>query len=71
MPAQSIRLHVEVEGDGIAVTFQVIYRKPSDAPGLVAFALRADKSAGIPRADFLARAWRVANDEAREFGWIV
>jgi hypothetical protein len=30
------------------------------------FALQVDKSAGISQVDFLARAWRVANDTARE-----
>jgi len=40
-----IRPRVEIEGDGIIITlpgttFRVIYRKPLDAPGLVASALR-------------------------------
>jgi hypothetical protein len=52
-------------------TFRVIYRKSNDAPGLVQFALQADKSAGITQTSFLARAWGVANDKARELGWIV
>jgi hypothetical protein len=43
----------------------------NDDPGLGAFALQADKTAGIAQTDFLARAWRVANDKARELGWIV
>jgi hypothetical protein len=74
--AETIRLRVEVEDDGIIVTlpgttFRVIYRKPSQYPGLVAFDLRGDKRAGISQTNFLARAWRVANDKARELGWIV
>jgi hypothetical protein len=73
---ETIRLRVEIDDDGIIVTlpgttFRVIYRKQSDPPGLVQSALRADKSAGISKADFLARAVRVANDKARELGWIV
>jgi len=36
-----------------------------------AFAVRGDKRAGISQVDFLDRAWRVANDKARELGWIV
>jgi hypothetical protein len=38
---------------------------------LVEFEVRGDKSAGISQVDFLARAWRVANDKARELEWIV
>jgi hypothetical protein len=52
-------------------TFHVIYRKTHETPGLVQIALQADKSAGISQADFLASAWRVASDKARELGWIV
>jgi hypothetical protein len=74
--AETIRPRVEVEDESIIVTlpgstFRVIYRKPSHYPGLVAFDLRGDKDAGISEADFLARAWRIANDKARELGWIV
>jgi hypothetical protein len=74
--AKTTRLRVEVEDNGIIVTlpettFRVIYRKSNDAPGLVQFALQADKRAGISQVDFLTRAWRVANDKARELGWIV
>jgi len=74
--AETVRLRVEVEDDSIIValpgtTFRVIYRKPSQYPGLVAFDFRGDKRAGIPQANFMARAWRVANDKARELGWIV
>jgi hypothetical protein len=72
--AQNHQARVEVEGDGIIVTlpgFRVIYRKPNQSPGLVAFDVRGDKGAGISQVDFLARAWRVASDKARELGWIV
>jgi hypothetical protein len=45
MSAESIRLRVEVEGDGIIVTmsgtaFRVIYRKQTHTTGLVAFDVR-------------------------------
>jgi hypothetical protein len=74
--AETVRLRVEVEDDGIIVSlpgtaFRVIYRKPSHCPGLVAFDLRGDRNAGVSQTNFLARAWRVANDKARELGWIV
>ena len=74
--AETIRLRVDVEDDGIIVTlpgtsFRVIYRKRSQYPRLVAFDFRDDTSAGISQASFAARAWRVANAKARELGWIV
>jgi hypothetical protein len=73
--AESIRLHVEVEDDGIIVTlsgttFRVIYRKPQETAGLVAFGVRGDKDAGLSQVDFLARASRVAtrHHEALDVG---
>lgn len=74
--AETTRLHIDVEDDGIVVTlpgttFRVTYRKSDAAPGLVADALLVDKSAGISQVDFLASAWRVANDKAKQLGWIV
>jgi hypothetical protein len=67
---------VDVEADVIIVilpstSFRVIYSKPKKSDGLVAFGVRGDKGAGVSQVDFLARAWRVANDKARELGWIV
>jgi len=74
--AETVRLRVEVEDDSIIValpgtTFRVIYRKPSQYPGLITYDFRGDKDAGITLANFLAHAWRVANHKARELGWIV
>jgi hypothetical protein len=73
--AETVKLRVEVEDDGIIVTlpgtsFRVIYKKQSQYPGLIAFDFRGDKDAGMSLTDFLARAWRIANDKARELGWI-
>ena len=56
----TLRLRVEVEDDRLMVTlpgttFHVIYRKTNDTPGLVQFAVQADRSTGISQADFLAR----------------
>jgi hypothetical protein len=67
--ADTIRPRVEVEDNTIIVSlpgtsFRVIYRKPSQYPGLVAFDFRGDKRGGISQADFMARAWRIANDKA-------
>ena len=74
--ADTIRLNIEVEDKVIIVTlpgttFRVNYSKPNKSDGLVAFGVRGDKDAGVSQVDFLARAWRVANDKARELGWIV
>jgi hypothetical protein len=74
--AESIRLRVEVDGDDIIVLmpgtqFRVIYRKEADTTGLVAHDWCNSPGSGISQKDFLARAWRVANDKARELGWIV
>ena len=76
MSAERIRLRVEVEGDGIIVTmsgtaFRVIYRKQAHTTGLVAFDVRGAPGAAISRVEFLARVWKLANDKARELGWIV
>ena len=56
--AETIRLRVEVEDDGIIVTlpgttFRVIYRKPSHYPGLIAFDLQATKVRESLRLTFL------------------
>jgi hypothetical protein len=73
--AQSVRLQIEVEGDSIIVTQPgtrclVAYQKRVDAPGLVATNMRRDPNPSIRQPDFLARAWRAANEKARELGWI-
>jgi hypothetical protein len=69
-------LHIAVEGDVIIVTLpgttlRVNYSKPKKSDGLVAFGIHGDKDAGVSQVDFLVRAWRIANDKARELGWIV
>ena len=74
--AETIRLRVEADDDNIIVTlpgttFRVIYRKAYEGSGLLAFGVRGDEDAGISQIDFLARASRIANDKARELGWIV
>lgn len=67
-------LHVEVRDDEIIVTqsgskFRAIYHsvhhKPGDQSQLIV--------KGTPKGnyDFLAHAWQVANEKARELGWIV
>ena len=71
-------LSVKVQGDEIIVTmpgtrFRVVYRKPHRELGLVAKLdyFRYEQKGPITRAVFHGRAWRAANDKARELGWIV
>lgn len=60
---------VEVHGDLIVVTqpaaqFSAIYAKPIATPQLIPM---KQTSGDL---ELLARAWRAANDKARELGWI-
>jgi hypothetical protein len=70
-------LHVELDGLNVIVTmsgtgFRVAYRKARGEAWLaVSDYVRDDVDAPITRAEFLARSWKVANDKARELGWIV
>ncbi|MGD0532925.1 MAG: hypothetical protein ABSA62_11830 [Methyloceanibacter sp.] len=70
-------LHVELRDRDIVVTmpgtsFRVVYRKP-DGGQLVARLdyFQNQQKGPITRAQFLARAWKLTNDKARELGWIV
>jgi len=51
-------------------SFCVIYRKEAE-PWLLASDIRDDPNSPISRFTFRARAWTVANEKARELGWIV
>jgi hypothetical protein len=69
---------VEVLGDEITVilpatSYGVTYCKPSNSGQLVAKNFVAKIAAGAPmtQAEFLAEAWRAANEKARELGWII
>jgi hypothetical protein len=71
------KLRVEVLGDEIivilpATSYGVTYCKPGNSPHLVAknFVSKIDAGAPMTHAEFLAEAWRAANDKARELGWI-
>ena len=64
-------LHVEARDRDIIVTMpgtnlRVVYRKPDRAPQLVA---RLDYLQN--QQEFLTLAWKLANDKARELGWIM
>jgi hypothetical protein len=51
----------------------VTYYKPTKSPQLLAkrISLKDDPLASITASEFLALAWRAANQKARELGWIV
>ena len=65
-------------GDEIVVSlpgtsYAVAYYKPSSSPQLLAGHLPPegdDPRLSLTRAEFLAQAWRLGNDKARELGWI-
>jgi hypothetical protein len=64
--------------DDIIVTmpgtnYTVTYYKPPKSFGLLAkrIADKNDPRAGLSLSDFLSAAWHLANQKARELGWIV
>jgi len=70
-------LDVEVWGGGIIVTlpgtnYWVSYFKENDSPGLFAadIANRDDPRVTITANEFLEKAWKLANERARELGWV-
>ncbi len=71
-------LQVEVRDGEIAVTlphtlFAVTYYKLPNSPQLLAKGIANEDDPRVPMtlSEFLARAWRIANEKAREMGWIV
>jgi hypothetical protein len=71
-------LHVEVDGGEIVVTvpgtsYRAVYHRPANKPWLIATSRsgRWEKGTSMTTAEFYARAWKLANDKARELGWIV
>jgi hypothetical protein len=73
--AESAGLIVEMIDDQIVVTmsgtlFLAAYRKRQGVAALATHFLQDDRHAPIPRAEFVARSWRLALAKARELGWI-
>ncbi len=71
-------LRVQVVDDEIIITrpgsfYSVTYYKPEKSPQLLAkrIADTDDLRIVMTAAEFLAEAWKLANDKARELGWIV
>jgi hypothetical protein len=69
---------VQVVYDEILVTlpgspYSVIYYKPDNSPQLLARRIPSEDDLRLPMtaAEFLTKAWKLANDKARELGWIV
>jgi hypothetical protein len=78
MPDFDPKLGVLVAGNEIIITllgtsYSVTYFKRIGSPGLFAkdFANEDDPRVPMTSAEFLAKAWKLANDKARELGWIV
>jgi hypothetical protein len=70
-------LHIDVVDDEIVVhlpatSYTVTYYKPNSL-GLLAknFPTQDDSRVPLTQAEFLARAWKAANDRARKLGWMV
>jgi hypothetical protein len=70
-------INVDVQGGEIIVTmpfsrYGVTYYKPAKSPQLLAkrISTEDDPFASMTASEFLALAWRAANDKARELGWI-
>jgi hypothetical protein len=69
---------VGVQGSEIVVSasgtdyYVVKYPKPVNSPQLLArsFPRKEDRSVSMTLADFLTAAHKLANDKARELGWI-
>jgi hypothetical protein len=74
------RTHIQLEvwDDEIIVSlpgtsYAVTYYKPANSPQLLAknFSGDDDVRTELTQAEFLATAWRLANDKARELRWIM
>ena len=54
-------------------SYSVAYYKPEGSPGLLVrySVAKNDLRLSMTGAQFLAKAWKLATDEARELGWIV
>jgi hypothetical protein len=73
--AESLKFRVETTDENVIVTLcgtscMVEYRKTTHAPGLTLCKARDDTKAPIHEIHFLARAWQLAIERARELGWM-
>ena len=72
------KIRVQVVDDELVVSlpgslYSVTYYKPEKSPQLLAKRIpdKDDLRIAMTLSEFLAKAWRLANDKARELGWIV
>ena len=77
MTSPESALHVDVVDDEIVVSlpesqYSVTYYKPETSPQLCAKHITEKYDPRVPMtvSEFHGRAWRLANDKARELGWI-
>ena len=77
-PAFDPKFGVLVSGNDIVITlmgtrYSVTYFKRKNSPGLFAkdITLKDDPHIPMTSAEFLTGAWKLANDKARDLGWIV
>jgi len=77
MTSPESAFHVEVAEDEIVVSlpesqYSVTYYKPETRPQLLAKHITEKYDPHVPMtvSEFLAKAWKLANDKARELGWI-
>lgn len=78
MTSAASQLRVAVRDDEIIVTlpgyfYSVTYYKPQGSAGLLAKDMTSanDLRISMTAAVFLAQAWKLANNAARELGWVV
>jgi hypothetical protein len=78
MPDFDPKLGVLVSGNEIIITllgtsYSVTYFKRRGSPGLFAKHITNEDDPRVPMtsAEFLAKAWKVANEKVRQLGWIV
>ena len=71
-------LHIEVQGGEVMISlpgtrYAVTYYKPANSRQLHGkhFPEEVDLRSPISQAAFVGKAWKLANEKARELGWIV
>ena len=78
MPNPTAQLRVQVVDNNIVVTlpgyrYSVAYYQPEGSSGLLVkhSVVKNDLRIRMTAHEFLAQAWKLANNKAREMGWIV
>jgi hypothetical protein len=74
-PTSDDRLHVEVERDDLLVTlpgtsYAVKWCKLANQLDCKEYPMEVDRRSPISQAEFIGKAWRMANEKARGLGWI-